>query len=134
MATSAGPAAGWNGRRAVVGTILDGLSWALLLAGAFFIVTGGVGLIRLPDVYTRMHAAGVTDTLGIAFYIAGMMIQGGFTLVTVKLLMILIFILFTGPTATYALANAAFAGGVHPRRRDGSRCDTRDRGGKSSKT
>lgn len=110
---------------------LDGLSWALLLAGSFFVVTGGVGLLRLPDVYTRMHAAGVTDTLGAALYLAGMMIQGGFTLVTVKLLMILVFILFTSPTATYALANATFAGGAHPVRRDGSRCETRDRGGVS---
>ncbi len=112
--------------------ILDGLSWALLLAGSFFVVTGGIGMIRLPDVFSRMHAVGVTDTLGAGLYLAGMMIQGGFTLVTVKLAMILVFILFTSPTATYALANAAIAGGAHPLRRDGSRCETRDRGGASS--
>lgn len=118
----------------MTGMVLDGVSWVLILGGSFFVITGGVGLLRLPDVFTRMHAAGVTDTLGAALYLAGMMIQGGFTLVTVKLLMILVFILFTSPTATYALANAAFAGGVYPVRRDGSRCETIDKGGESSKT
>lgn len=117
----------------MVGMILDGVSWALLIAGSFFIVTGGIGLVRLPDVYSRMHAAGITDTLGAGLYLAGMMVQAGLTLVTVKLAMILIFIVFTSPTATYALANAAFAGGAHPLRRDGSRCETRDRGEASSK-
>lgn len=90
-------------------------SWALLGAGSLFLVTGGIGIIRLPDVYARMHAASITDTLGAGLILAGLMVQGGFTQVTVKLVLILVFVLFTSPTATYALANAAFGGGLQPR-------------------
>ena len=106
---------------------LDGLSWALLMTGSFFVLTGSVGLLRLPDVYSRMHAAGITDTLGAGLFLGGLMIQGGWTLVTVKLAMILVFILFTSPTATYALANAAYSGGVGPAGKGGGDCETLDR-------
>ena len=106
---------------------LEGLSWALLMAGSFFVLTGAVGLLRLPDVYARMHAAGITDTLGAGLFLGGLMIQGGWTLVTVKLAMILVFTLFTSPTATYALANAAYSGGVGPVGKDGEDCETMDR-------
>nr|NIQ97677.1 sodium:proton antiporter [Desulfuromonadales bacterium] len=54
--------------------LIDGLSWALLLGGCFFIITGGVGLLRLPDVYSRMHASGITDTLGAGLFLAGLMV------------------------------------------------------------
>ncbi len=111
----------------MIATVLDAVSWLLLIAGSFFVITGGIGLLRLPDVYSRMHAAGMTDTLGAGLFIAGMAVQGGFTLVTAKLLIILVFILFTSPTATYALANAVWSGGVQPRRRDGTACETIDR-------
>ena len=111
----------------MIAVLLDGLSWILLLGGAFFVLTGGVGLLRLPDVYSRMHASGITDTAGVGLYIAGLAIQGGFTLVTIKLLLILVFILFTSPTSTYALAHAAFTGGVKPIVRDGSRAPLLDR-------
>lgn len=112
---------------------IDGVSWALLLAGSFFIVTGGLGLVRLPDVYCRMHAAGVTDTLGTGLFLAGLAVQAGFTLVTVKLLLILVFILFTSPTSTYALANAAFCNGAKPIRKDGAHCPIVERRDASSK-
>lgn len=92
--------------------LVDILSWALILAGSFFIVTGAIGLVRLPDVYTRLHGAGVVDTLGAALFIGGLMLQGGFTLITVKLGLILVFLFFTGPTASYALANALRAQGI----------------------
>lgn len=118
----------------MIETVLNALSWLLLMSGSFFILTGGVGLLRLPDVYSRMHAAGMTDTLGAGLFIAGMAVQGGFTLVTVKLLIILIFILFTSPTATYALANAVWSGGVQPKRRDGTTCETIDRSDGPSKS
>jgi len=113
--------------------LLNGLSWALLMGGCFFIVTGGVGLLRLPDVYSRMHASGIIDTLGAGLFLCGLMIQGGLSTVTVKLALILIFILFTSPTATYALANALHGGGVRPVGRDGRHCETIDKRGKSSK-
>ena len=93
---------------------VDIASWVLLLLGGGFCIVGGLGLLRLPDVYARMHAAGITDTLGAGLVIAGLMLQGGFSLVTVKLFLILVFLLFTSPTSTYALANAAYQRGLAP--------------------
>jgi multicomponent Na+:H+ antiporter subunit G len=90
------------------------VSWAFLAAGAFTCVVGAVGLIRFPDVYTRMHAAGVVDTGGAGLILIGLMVQEGFTLVTAKLVIILFFLLFTGPTATYALASSATSSGLRP--------------------
>jgi multicomponent Na+:H+ antiporter subunit G len=113
--------------------LLNGLSWALLMGGCFFIVTGGIGLLRLPDVYSRMHASGITDTLGAGLFLGGLMIQGGLSLVTAKLALILVFILFTSPTATYALANALYGGGVRPVNRDGGHSETIDKRNESSK-
>jgi len=95
-------------------TLVDLVSWALLLAGAGLCLVGGVGLIRLPDVYTRMHAAGVTDTMGAGLIVLGLIVEGGFTLVSVKLALIMLFIVFTSPTSTHALAQAALAGGLAP--------------------
>ena len=95
-------------------TALDIVSWVLLITGSAFCVIGGLGLIRLPDVYTRMHGAGITDTMGAGLILAGLMVQGGFSLVTVKLILILIFLLYTSPTSTHALANAAFHQGQKP--------------------
>ncbi|MDH5410035.1 MAG: monovalent cation/H(+) antiporter subunit G [Alphaproteobacteria bacterium] len=113
--------------------LVNGLSWALLMGGCFFIITGGVGLLRLPDIYTRMHASGVTDTLGAGMFLCGLMVQGGLSMVTVKLLLILVFILFTSPTATYALANALHGGDIKPVGRDGRLSETIDKRGESSK-
>ncbi len=93
---------------------LDVLSWVFIVAGLFFIVVGGIGLIRLPDVYTRLHAAGMTDTMGAGLLLIGLSFQAGLTLVTVRLLMIWAFLLFTSPIATHALARAALHGKVEP--------------------
>ena len=95
--------------------LVDFLSWACILAGGALSVIGGIGMIRLPDLFTRMHAAGVIDTLGMGLIILGLIFQGGFTLVTVKLIIVVVFIIFTSPTATHALAKAALHGGVKPR-------------------
>jgi len=96
--------------------ILDAVSWVLLLAGGAFIFTGGVGVLRMPGFYTRMHAAGLTDTLGTLLTMVGLILQSGFTLSTAKLLAILLFLLLTAPTAAYALANAARLAGLVPER------------------
>jgi len=98
----------------MIGVVLDLLSWVLILAGSVFTIIGGIGLIRLPDVYARMHGAGITDTLGAGLILTGLMLQAGFTLVTVKLILILVFLLYTSPTSSYALANVAFTGGLQP--------------------
>jgi len=97
-----------------VSILLDALSWMALLAGGFFVATGGVGLVRFPDFFTRMHAASVTDTAGAGLILFGLMLQEGLTLVTFKLALILWLMLFTGPTATHALAKAALHGGLEP--------------------
>jgi len=94
--------------------VLDGLSWTCLLGGGFFAVVGGIGLIRLPDLYTRMHAAGITDTMGAGLILLGLMLQSGLSLATLKLGLVLGFLLLTSPTATHALARAALAAGVRP--------------------
>lgn len=90
------------------------VSWAFLAAGAITCVVGALGLIRFPDVYSRMHAAGVVETGGATLILVGLMIQEGFTLVTAKLVIILFFLLFTSPTATYALARSASSAGLQP--------------------
>lgn len=93
----------------------DALSWLFILAGSASLVVAALGLVRLPDFYTRLHAAGVTDTLGAEMIIIGLAIQSGFTLITVKLFIIGLFLFFTGPTATHATANAAWVAGLKPR-------------------
>ena len=94
--------------------ILDLISAGLLAAGSIFVLIGAFGLIRLPDFYTRLHAAGVTDTLGAELILLGLMFQAGLSLVTVKLILISLFIFFTSPTATHAVANAARVMGLKP--------------------
>jgi multicomponent Na+:H+ antiporter subunit G len=97
-----------------VSLFIDALSWACLLAGGFFCVLGAVGLLRMPDFYTRVHAASVVDTLGAGLMLLGMLLQAGLTLVGAKLLMIFVLLLLTSPTATHALARAAWVRGVVP--------------------
>lgn len=94
--------------------ILHVISWAALLLGGFLIITGAIGMLRFPDLYTRMHAAGVTDTGGAGLVLIGLMLQAGFTIVTVKLVLILWFLLFTGPVASHALAKAGLHGKLEP--------------------
>lgn len=94
--------------------VFDVVSWACLLGGSFFVLTGGIGVLRMPDIYTRSHAAGITDTMGAILILAGLMVQAGFTLITVKLILILLFLLFTSPTASHALNHTAWSSGLRP--------------------
>jgi multicomponent Na+:H+ antiporter subunit G len=89
-------------------------SWVLLLLGSFFTIVGAVGLVRMPEIFTRMHAASVTDTLGVGFLMLGMCLQAGFSLVTLKLVFLLALFFFTGPVVTHALAQACLHEGVMP--------------------
>jgi multicomponent Na+:H+ antiporter subunit G len=83
------------------------LAGFLICSGVFFLFMGAVGLIRFPDFYTRMHAAGKCDTLGSLLVLAGLACHEGFDLSSAKLLIIAVFIFFTSPTATHAIARAA---------------------------
>ena len=73
-------------------TIFSGL---LIACGVVALLIGSLGLLRLPDVYCRIHAVGMIDTAGASFIILGMIIHEGFTLVTVKLVLIGVFMFFT---------------------------------------
>ena len=94
--------------------LASGTSWILLITGSAFVLIGGIGALRMPDFYTRMHAASLTDTLGILLVLAGVIAQAGLSLAAVKLLAIMVFMLLTSPTAAYALANAARLDGLSP--------------------
>ena len=96
-------------------SVLMLFSALLVLSGAVLCLSGAVGLLRFPDFYTRIHAAGVTDTLGSALIILGLILQADLDyLIIFKLLFILIFFFFTIPTSSHALAMAAFLGGLRP--------------------
>jgi multicomponent Na+:H+ antiporter subunit G len=91
------------------------LAGALMFGGAIFMLIGSSGVLRLPDFYSRIHAAGITDTLATILLIAGMMVESGFTQTTAKLGLVAIFLFLTSPTATHAVANAAHKAGLKPR-------------------
>ncbi|MFK8051133.1 MAG: monovalent cation/H(+) antiporter subunit G [Halioglobus sp.] len=93
---------------------VDIISWILLAVGGACVLIGGLGGLRLPNFYTRIHAASLTDTMATILIFAGMMLQAGLSLATLKLFAIMLFLLLTGPTATYALANAALLSGLKP--------------------
>jgi len=97
-----------------VALAVDTLSWILLTLGGFSVLIGGIGALRLPDLYTRMHAASVTDSMGSILVLTGVMLQAGATLAAIKLAAILLFLLLTSPTASNALANAALLAGTRP--------------------
>ena len=94
--------------------VVDILSWACIVSGAGFSLIGALGLVRLPVVFARMHGTGIIDTLGVGLIFIGLMFHAGFRLILAKLILVLLFILFTSPTATHALARAALRGGVDP--------------------
>ena len=98
--------------------LLDALSWFFLISGGLLGLAGGIGLFRFPDFYTRIHAAGVTETLSTGLIILGLMLQSGWGLVLIKLLLILLVLAYTGPTASHALAKAAFFGRLKPAAKD----------------
>lgn len=98
--------------------LLDALSWLLLVTGSFFCLTGGVGLLRFPDFFSRIHAASLTDTLGAGLILSGLMLQAGWGLVLAKLLLILLFSLLAGTTASHAMAKAALKSGLQPMSRE----------------
>jgi multicomponent Na+:H+ antiporter subunit G len=97
--------------------IADILSWLCILIGAAALLIGGLGLLRLPDVFARMHGAGMVDTLGLGAILLGLMVQAGLSLITVKLLLVLLFVLYTSPMTTHALARACLNAGIEPRAR-----------------
>lgn len=93
----------------------------LVILGLGFILVGVIGILRLPDFYTRLHAMGKCDTLGVALTLIGLAIHIGFSLYSLKLLVIVVFVWLANPTATHALGRAALQAGVVPWRQKAER-------------
>ena len=83
------------------------IGYGLILIGVFLLISASIGMLRFPDIFTRLHAAGVADSLGAPLVIIGLMVLEGFTIISLKLLLLLVFLLLTTPTACHALARAA---------------------------
>lgn len=92
----------------------DTLTIIFLVLGAFFMFIGSIGVVRLPDFFTRSHATSKSDTLGIMLIVTGLICYEGFTLNSLKLLIIFIFIALSNPVGAHALARAAFKYGIKP--------------------
>ncbi len=95
--------------------VLDILGWVTMVLGGAFVLVGGIGVLRFPDMYTRLHAVSVTETLGAGLLLLGMLLHAGSWLVAVKLLLLAVFLFATSPTSAHALARTALAGGLKPR-------------------
>ena len=98
----------WWGVASLSGTLI------CMALGLFFILAGTVGVLRLPDFYTRLHAAGMTDTLGAEFILFALIFQCDNMQMVLKLLLVAFFLLVTSPTATHAVAHAAYRAGLKP--------------------
>lgn len=94
--------------------IVEILSVACLLMGSILCITGGIGLLRLPDFFARVHAAGLTETLAAPLLLCGLMLRMEWSLELLKVALILAFILATNPTASHSMAKAALHGGRRP--------------------
>ncbi|MEE9315141.1 MAG: monovalent cation/H(+) antiporter subunit G [Rhizobiaceae bacterium] len=95
--------------------IINILTWIAFISGGFFLFVGSLGMVRLGDFWARLHAASIIDSAGAGLILLGMMLQTGLTLVTVKFIIIIMFLFLTGPTASHAVANAAFISGSRPK-------------------
>lgn len=94
--------------------VLDIIMWGCILAGCFFTVSSGIGMLRFPDFFTRIHAASIGDALGIPLILLGLAIKVGFSLVALKIGILAFFLFITSPTATHALTKAAYSSGIKP--------------------
>ena len=95
-------------------TIAIILSGFCLLVGSFFVVAGGIGALRFPDFFSRLHAGSITDSLGGGLILLGLVFLAGVSLISVKLVFIVIVVGLTSPTASHALAKAALHGKLIP--------------------
>jgi multicomponent Na+:H+ antiporter subunit G len=104
--------------------IINIISWIFILIGCLFVFGGALGLIRMPDLYTRVHAASVTDTGGLLFIMIGLVLQAIFIfenpMAAIKLILVTVFVFFTAPTASHAVTKAALMSRLIPRCRNGS--------------
>ena len=97
-----------------MGVLADIVTFFCLIGGIASMLIGSYGLLKLPDLFARMHAAGMVDTLGLGLIIVGLIVQAGVSLISFKLFLIIVFVLYTGPAVTHALAQAALNAGIKP--------------------
>jgi len=90
------------------------LAIILLVCGVFFLTVSSIGVVRLPDFYTRIHAVGKSETLGAMLVLAGLAVYNGFEISSGKLVIMLVFVFVANPTATHAIGRAALRSGLQP--------------------
>lgn len=95
-------------------SLLDALSWMSLISGSGFVLIGAIGLLRMPDFYTRLHAASIIDTLGAWLILLGLILQSPNLITACKLITILALLFFASPTTSHVLAKAAHKSGLKP--------------------
>jgi multicomponent Na+:H+ antiporter subunit G len=98
----------------LIDQLINGLSWFCLISGGLFCIVGGIGMLRMPDLYTRLHASSVIESLGAGLMLLGLMLQAGLSLITLKLLILLALLFIASPTATHAIARVAMLRGLKP--------------------
>jgi multicomponent Na+:H+ antiporter subunit G len=98
-------------------SVIGGL---LVVAGAVFMLLGSIGILRLPDFYSRTHAATNVDTLGVFLFVIGLAVNEGFSQTTIKLTLVAVFVLLVNPVGTHALANSAMVSGLKPWKKPGT--------------
>ncbi|MGC6485517.1 MAG: monovalent cation/H(+) antiporter subunit G [Candidatus Puniceispirillales bacterium] len=103
--------------------VIHMVAMVLIGLGGLALIVGAIGLVRLPDVYSRIHAAGIIDTAGVALMVLGMILLSPSWLITVKLVLIGIFIFFTSPISGHAIAQVARSSGIEPEARDTTKSD-----------
>jgi multicomponent Na+:H+ antiporter subunit G len=86
----------------------------LVIFGAFFMLVGSIGVVRLPDFFTRSHATSKSDTLGIMLVLGGLAFYEGMSITGVKLILIIFFVALANPVGAHALARSAFYFGIKP--------------------
>jgi len=87
---------------------------AFMIAGLFFMLVAALGMVRLPDVYTRSHAAGLTDSVGALLLLTGLALYQGFSANLVRVLIVLVLLYLLNPVITHATVRAALRSGIKP--------------------
>jgi multicomponent Na+:H+ antiporter subunit G len=98
----------------VPSALISLLSDILLIAGSMFVIVGAVGIVRMPDFFTRLHAASVIETGGLFLLVLGMVLRSGISLASIKLIFIALFIFFASPAATHAMVRSGLKSGLKP--------------------
>ena len=95
-------------------SLLNGASAALISVGVVFFIAGTMGLLRFPDLFTRLHALTKADNLGLGFIVAGLALYNGSLIVTIKLVLVWLLVMMSSAVASHLIAQAALRKGVKP--------------------